>query len=172
MEKRLWYPGFKGATREGEFVVLKTIPSGYVVQYTSGPSKGKFVVMPFIVGEPTRTIEGITPKGAYTIVRETPTGYLVEYLAGPWRGKFVEIPKEVKEPKKRVESLEMTIEQKERFLDLFYKLYEEEYLKVYDTLYKILGEEPLTSQMVDALRDEYPPLVQSALEEFFASETS
>jgi len=49
--EREWYPGYKGKTSKGGFLVLKENPESFLVQYTSGEWKGRFVSMPKIVGE-------------------------------------------------------------------------------------------------------------------------
>ena len=43
---REWYPGFRGATSKGEFVVLRRTDQGFLVQYTSGEWSGKYINMP------------------------------------------------------------------------------------------------------------------------------
>lgn len=56
---REWYPGYRGKTQKGGFVVIRLTDHGYLVEYTSGPWAGKEIVMPKEPGAEIHEIEGL-----------------------------------------------------------------------------------------------------------------
>lgn len=56
---REWYPGYRGKTQKGEFVVLRLTDGGYLVEYVSGPWEGKEIVMPRETGAEAHEIESL-----------------------------------------------------------------------------------------------------------------
>ena len=60
--KRNWFPGMAGHTDKGDFVVLRSTKSGWLVQYTSGEWDGKFIEMPSEVAGKTKAMESLRMK--------------------------------------------------------------------------------------------------------------
>jgi len=58
-KERKWTVGELYKSPKGEFLVLRTTPTGYLVEYRSGEWKGTFIDMPRMVGEELKTIEGL-----------------------------------------------------------------------------------------------------------------
>ena len=56
---REWYPGFRGKTEKGDFIVLRLTDKGYLVEYTSGPWEGKYITMPREIGAKTHEVESL-----------------------------------------------------------------------------------------------------------------
>ena len=109
---------------------------------------------------------GKTGKGTFKVLRETQDGYVIEYISGEWEGKHLKMPKTIGETpsKMRLESLRLSKDEMNRFLDLFYEEFRQEYNHVH---YSFKEDIPTTKQMFEALRNEYIPLFQIILGKFF-----
>lgn len=110
---------------------------------------------------------GKNPKGEFVVLRRTEGGYVVQYESGSWRGKIITMPEAVGDPTHELETLNLTKDQKEEVLDLFYNEYSKEYDSIYNYLLHTTNKEPTTIGMIEVLRFEYPPLFQVILNKYF-----
>ena len=61
-KERKWEAGELYKSPKGEFLVLRSTPTGYLVEYRSGKWAGKFIDMPKVAGEKITTVEGLKLK--------------------------------------------------------------------------------------------------------------
>jgi len=100
--------------------------------------------------------KGETIKGMFEVLKEKPDSFVVQYQSGPWEGKFITMPKTVGGEPQEIESLKLTKKQQEKFLDIFYDLFPEDYRDVW--------QEDITSRgMIKALKDKHPNLFSPVL---------
>ena len=109
---------------------------------------------------------GETAKGKFAVKSKSDRGYMVEYISGDWKGKRILMPWIKREPHHELETLNLSPEEGDKLLDIFYQDFSREYELLHRYLERVNQTVPGTAEMIELIREELPGLLQISLEKY------